>query len=49
MLELFKVIALQSYTHTNCNLRRKAGRLSTNKVNNQPTPQQLFEFNPNIL
>jgi len=28
MLELFKVIALQSYTHKNGNFRRKSGRLS---------------------
>jgi len=37
MLKLFEVIALQSYTHKNCKLRRKAGR-STHKVNNQPKP-----------
>jgi len=36
MLELFKVISRQSYTHKNCNFRRKAGRLSTHNVNNQP-------------
>jgi len=37
MLELFKVIALQSYTLRNCNFRHKADRLSTHNVNNQPT------------
>jgi len=35
MLELFKVIALQSYTPKNC---FKAGRRSTHNVNNKPTP-----------
>jgi len=36
MLELFKVIALQSYTHKNCNFHFKASRLITHNVNNQP-------------